>query len=176
MVHTKKLTQLALLTAISLSIFLVELQIPNPFPLPAMKLGLANIITIYAIYRYSAGEASLILFTRIILGGIFSGNLMAIGYSLSGGILCLIGSMFISRILPIKYIWLTSICGAILHNIGQLIVATILTKTLGIIAYLPLLIISGAIAGLCTGICAKILLNRLERYNLVYSMRRTYHG
>lgn len=169
MVHTKKLTQLALLTAISLSIFLVELQIPNPFPLPAMKLGLANIITIYAIYRYSAKEASLILITRIILGGLFSGNLMAIAYSLSGGILCLLGCLLISRAVPMKFIWLTSICGAILHNIGQIIIAIVLTKTLGIAAYLPLLIISGTVAGFCTGICAKILLMRLAKYQLTYS-------
>lgn len=169
MLHIQKLTQLALLTAISLTIFLVELQIPNPVSLPGMKLGLANIITLYVIYRYSAKEALLILCCRIILGGIFSGNLIAIMYSLSGGICCLLGSLLIYRYVPIKFIWLTSIWGAILHNCGQIAIAIILTRTLGIITYLPLLIISGTIAGLGTGICAKILLNRLAKYRLTYS-------
>lgn len=165
--HTQKLTQLALLTAISLTIFLVELQIPNPLPFPGMKLGLANIITVYAIYRYSAKEVALILVCRIILGGLFSGNIMAIAYSLSGGICCLLGSLLIYRYIPIKFICITSICGAILHNIGQLIIAILWTKTLGILAYAPILIISGSIAGLCTGFCAQILLLRLKNYDVI---------
>ena len=79
---TKKLVQLSLLTAMALSIFIVELQIPNPLPFPlpfpGIKLGLANIVTLYVIYRYRAKEALLVLMARIILGSVFSGNLMAI--------------------------------------------------------------------------------------------------
>lgn len=57
--NAKKLTQLAMLTGVALIIFVIELQIPNPLPIPGIKLGLANIITVYAIYRFRAGEDSL---------------------------------------------------------------------------------------------------------------------
>lgn len=80
----KKLTELALLTAIALIIFVIELQIPNPFPIPGVKLGLANIITVYAVYHYRATETLSIVLARILLGSFFSGNMMALMYSLSG--------------------------------------------------------------------------------------------
>ena len=94
---TKKLVQLSLLTAIALSIFIVELQIPNPLPFPGIKLGLANIVTLYVIYRYRAKEALLVLMARIILGSVFNGNLMAIMYSLAGGICCFVVMSEIGR-------------------------------------------------------------------------------
>ena len=75
---TRKLTELALLAAIALAIFLVELRIPNPIPIPGVKLGLANIVTVYAIYQYRPGEVLLLVMTRILLGGIFGGNLMSL--------------------------------------------------------------------------------------------------
>ena len=84
----RKLTELAMLTSLALIIFIVELQLPNPFPIPGVKLGLANIITVYAVYRYRAREAFLIVLIRILLGSFFSGNMMALMYSMAGGMLC----------------------------------------------------------------------------------------
>ena len=127
---TKKLVQLSLLTAIALSIFIVELQIPNPLPFPGIKLGLANIVTLYVIYRYRAKEALLVLMARIILGSVFSGNLMAI----------------------------VSILGACAHNIGQIIIAIFITKTLAIMMYLLWLLLSAMITGLFIGLCTQYLL------------------
>ena len=118
---TKKLVQLSLLTAIALSIFIVELQIPNPLPLPGIKLGLANIVTLYVIYRYRAKEALLVLMARIILGSVFSGNLMAIMYSLAGGICCFVVMSVLHDKIEEKYIFIVSILGACAHNIGQII-------------------------------------------------------
>ena len=66
---TNRLTELAMLTALALIIFIVELQIPAPFPIPGVKLGLANIVTVYAVYRFRAGEAAMVLLARILLGG-----------------------------------------------------------------------------------------------------------
>ena len=63
--NVKKLTQLAMLTGVALIIFVIELQIPNPFPIPGIKLGLANIITVYAVYHFRAGEVMMIVFCRI---------------------------------------------------------------------------------------------------------------
>ena len=72
----KKITELALLSTIALTIFIVELRIPNLIPIPGVKLGLANIVTVYAVYRYSAKETFSIILTRILLGAFFSGNII----------------------------------------------------------------------------------------------------
>ena len=78
-----------MLTAVALIIFVVELQIPNPIPIPGAKLGLVNIITVYAVYQYRAKEVFLIVIVRILLGAFFSGNMMALLYSLASGLLAL---------------------------------------------------------------------------------------
>ena len=79
--HVRRLTELAVLTAVSLIIFIVELQIPNPFPIPGIKLGLANIITVYAVYHYKAHEVAAVIAARLLLGAVFSGNFAALVYS-----------------------------------------------------------------------------------------------
>lgn len=155
---TKKLVQLSLLTAIALSIFIVELQIPNPFPFPGIKLGLANIVTLYVIYRYRAKEALLVLMARIILGSVFSGNLMVIIYSLAGGICCFVVMSVLYDKIEEKYIFIVSILGACAHNIGQIIIAIFITKTLVIMMYLPWLLLSAMITGLFIGLCTQYLL------------------
>ena len=119
----KRLTELALLTALALIIFVIELQIPNPVSVPGVKLGLANIITVFAVYHYRAREVFLIVFVRILWGSFFSGNMMALMYSMAGGILCLVGMVWLKRIISERYIWLCSVLGAVLHNIGQITVA-----------------------------------------------------
>ncbi len=155
----KKITELALLSTIALTIFIVELRIPNPIPIPGVKLGLANIITVYAVYRYSAKETFLILLTRILLGSFFSGNVMSLLYSISGGLLCFAGMLVLRRLLPQKWIWLCSVFGAIFHNIGQMIVAVTIAG-FGMLGFLPFLMLSGCLAGAFTGGCTQLILNR----------------
>lgn len=135
--RAKKLTELALLTALALIIFVVELQIPNPIPIPSVKLGLANVITVYAVYHYKAREVFLIVLVRIFLAAIISGNMIALLYSLAGGLLFLAGMLLLRKVLTEKFIWLCSVFGAVLHNIGQIVVAIFITQTPAIIAYLP---------------------------------------
>ena len=159
----KRMAELALLTALALIIFVVELQIPSFTPIPGIKLGLANIITVFAVYRYRAGEVALVLLARIILGSLFSGNMMAIMYSLAGGALCLLGMLLLKRVIPQKHMWLCSVFGAVLHNVGQVAVACIVTGTLWIVGYLPVLVLSGCVAGAFTGLCAQLVLSRLYR-------------
>ena len=162
----KKLTELALLTTLALIIFIVELRIPNPIPIPGVKLGLANVITVYALYHYRAKEVLLIVLARILLGSIFGGNMMAMLYSLAGGLLCLAGMLLLRRVVSEKYIWLCSVFGAVLHNIGQIAVAILITKTFAMIAYLPFLLISGCIAGAFTGGCAQLVVKRSKEVRL----------
>ena len=158
----KKISRLGLLTAIALILFIVELRIPNLVPIPGVKLGLANIVTIFALYRYKPSETALILIARILLGSIFSGNMSSMIYSISGAVLCFAGMNFLCKIVPEKYMWIASILGAVLHNIGQTIAAVILMGTFSVIAYLPFLMLSGCIAGLFTGLCASFLTSRLK--------------
>ena len=96
---TKRLTELAMLTAVALIIFVIELQIPNPFPIPGVKLGLANIITVYAVYHYRPGEVMLIVFVRVFLGALFGGVMSALIYSLAGSVFCLAGMLLLRKVI-----------------------------------------------------------------------------
>jgi len=162
---TKRLTELALLATIALTIFVIEQQIPNPIPVPGVKLGLANIITVYAVYRYRPGEVLLLLMTRIILGSIFGGNLLALLYSAAGGLLCLAGMIPLHRVIPENALWLSSILGAVLHNTGQISVAVLLTGPLSVLMYFPFLLVSGCCAGAFTGQCAQFLISRVKAFS-----------
>ncbi len=159
----KKLTELAMLTALALIIFVIELRFPDILPIPGVKLGLANIVTVYAVFRYTPAETAMMVACRVILGAMFSGNMSALLYSASGAALCLIGMIFISRFLSLKYIWLCSILGAIFHNTGQILAAAVMMQTATFFSYLPILILSGSIAGLFTGLCAQLLIQRLHK-------------
>lgn len=162
-ISTKRLAELSLMTAIALIIFVIELQIPNLSPIAGVKLGLANIITVYGVYRYKRWEIALILLVRILLGGLFCGSPSTILYSLSGGVLCLLGMLLLRRIIPKNHLWICSVLGAVLHNIGQIAAAVTLMRTTVVIAYMPFLLVSGCIAGAFTGICGQILINRLDK-------------
>ena len=159
----KRLTELSVLTAVALIIFVVELQIPNPFPIPGIKLGLANIITVYAVYRYKPYEAAAITVVRLILGAVFAGNFAALIYSASGAALCLIGMLILRRFIDEKHIWISSVFGALLHNTGQMAAALIITQTPQLLAYYPFLLVSGCLAGAFTGLCARIVISRLKK-------------
>lgn len=158
----KKLAELSLLTAVATIIFIIELRIPNIIPIPSIKLGLANIITVYAAYRFSAKDVLLIAVARVFLGSLFGGNFSVIIYSLSGALACLAGMILLRKIIPLEYVWLCSIIGAILHNTGQMAAAIFITRTPAVLAYYPPLIISGSIAGLFTGLCAMFILKRVK--------------
>lgn len=161
--NTGRLTQLSLLTATALILFVIELHIPNLIPVYGVKLGLANIITIYAVYRFKASETAMIVLVRIILGAVFSGNIFSLIYSASGAFFCLCGMLMIRRIIPENYIWLCSVIGAVFHNTGQIITAILVTGTFSVIAYYPILLVSGCIAGLFTGISAQMILKRIQK-------------
>lgn len=157
----KRLTFCALLTAIALTIFMVEAQIPLPIPLPGLRLGLANIVTVYAMFALGPADALMILLSRIFLGALFAGGSTFL-YSLAGGLLCYISMLLLRKLLTMKQLWVCGSIGAIFHNIGQIAVAIAIAKTPQLIMYLPVLLISGIIAGTFTGIAAQFLVNRLD--------------
>ena len=161
--NIRRMTELALLSAVALIIFVIELRIPNPFPIPGVKLGLANIVTVYAVFRYRPSETAMIVVVRLLLGAMFSGNPSALLYSAAGAIACLCGMLLLRRILPEKQIWLCSVIGAMLHNIGQITAAVIIMRSFSVAAYLPILLVTGSLAGAFTGLCTQLLLNRIKR-------------
>ena len=161
--RTARVTRLALLTAIALTIFMAEAQIPVAIPIPGVKLGLANIVTVYAVFVLGPGDALLVLTARVFLGAVFSGQMMTLFYSLGGGLLCWAVLTLLRRLFSKGQIWLCSPVSAVFHNLGQLLVAAALMKTWAVLAYLPYLVIAGAASGLFTGLCAQFLIKRLDR-------------
>ena len=157
----RRLTVDALFAAVALTIFVIELYIPS-VGIPGVKLGLANIVTVTAAFLIGPWDAGAILLCRIVLGGIFSGQVMALWYSLAGGTLCWLTMLPMRMILTKKQIWVMSVIGAVAHNIGQILVALAVTRTAAILYYLPVLMVSGVLAGLFTGIAAQLAVNRLD--------------
>ena len=157
---TRKLTTMALLSAIALTIFIVEAQIPSPVPIPGIKLGLSNIVTVYAVYALGAKEGAAILFVRIFLGAIFSGNFGTIFYSAAGGALAILTTIGLKMILKENQLWISGCLSAIAHSVGQMIVAVGATGTPSLLMYLPVLVVGRRFAGLFTGLCAQLLLKR----------------
>jgi heptaprenyl diphosphate synthase len=100
---------------------------------------------------------------RIFLGSLFTGQLVSFFYSLSGGLLCLIGMALLNRLLHGKSLWFVSICGAILHNIGQILAAMLVMQTLQVIWYLPFLLLSGCVTGLFTGLVAEAVVRHWDK-------------
>lgn len=164
MISTKKITTMALLTAFALIIFMIEAQIPPLVPLTGVKLGLANIITLFALFTLTRRETFCILVMRIVLGSIFSGQPMTMLYSLSGGVLCFVVISIMKNFLSEKSVWTAGVVGAVFHNIGQIIMAVIVTGTPEIVVYFPVLLASGIVTGLFTGFSAQFL---LDRYNKI---------
>lgn len=159
--RVKRLTQLAVLTALALIIFVIELQIPNPFPIPGIKLGLANIITVYAVYHYRAHEVAMLVTVRLLLGAVFGGNYMALIYSAAGALLCLLGMLLLRRWIDERHLWMASVFGAVLHNTGQMAAALLMLHTPQLLLYYPFLLLSGCLAGAFTGLCAQFVTARL---------------
>lgn len=160
---TRKLTTLSLFTVLAMIIFTAESMIPPLVPLPGIKLGLANIITLVLLRNTSARNTFLVLLTRILLSSLLFGQAMSLLYSLAGGVLCFLVMWPVNHLLQGHYLFLTSILGALFHNLAQLAVAFLLTAVPGVVAYLPFLLVSAAITGLFTGLCAQFAQRYLKR-------------
>ncbi len=159
---TKKLTFMAMLLAIALTVFMVEARIPPPVPIAGVKLGLANVVTLAALVWLGRGEALTLLILRVILGSVFTGQAVSFLYSMAGGLLCFAAMCAALKLLGRQRLWVVSVFGAIFHNLGQIIVAAALTGSLGVLAYLPALLISGVLTGAFTGLAAQLLTSRIH--------------
>ena len=159
----KKLITLALLTAISLVLFVIENQIPAPIPVPGVKLGLGNVIVVTALFLWGPWEALAVLTGKVFLSALLTGNLGALAYSAAGGLLSWAGMCLLRPLLREKQLWAGSVLGAMLHNCGQLLAAMLIAATPGLLAYLPVLLLSGMVTGLFTGVAAQAAVRRLRK-------------
>lgn len=157
---TKKMVQLSLFTTMALTVFIIESYFPAIVPIPGVKLGLANIITLMVLLLWGWKEAAMVFFLRIILGSMLAGTAVTLIYSLGGGILCLITMIIAKQIWKHHMIWLLSVIGAICHNIGQISVACVVMGTTSVLFYLPILMVSGIITGSFTGLVVQFLITR----------------
>lgn len=159
---TKRLVICSILISIALTIFVLEAQIPLPIAIPGLKLGLSNIVTLFALVYLSPKEAFLILVSRILLGSFFVGSPASLIYSLSGGIICLLTETLIFKHIGKKFVIEISVIGAMVHITTQILCAIIITRTTAIFYYLPILLIPSMITGAFCGICVKLMDKNLK--------------
>ena len=157
---TRKIALLALLTAIALTIFLLEAQLPPILPLPGVKLGLANIITVFTVFLIGSREGILVLAARVFLGAVFAGNFSTILYSAAGGACAIAVTIGLKRILKPEQLFVAGCLGAVAHSIGQMAAAIAITGTPELGVYLPIMIAISIVTGLFTGLAAQFLIRR----------------
>lgn len=152
-------------TALALIFSYVETLIPINFGIPGVKLGLANLIIVVALYKMNLKEAYMLSIVRVVLSGFIFGNLFSIIYSLAGGLLSLTVMAILKKLNQFSTIGI-SMAGGVFHNVGQLIMAIIVLESINIAYYFPVLLISGVFTGLLIGIIANEMLKRLHKLSL----------
>lgn len=152
-------------TALALIFSYVESLIPFQIGIPGVKLGLANLIIVIALYKMSLREAYLLSVTRVVLAGFIFGNLFSILYSLAGALLSLTVMALLKRNGAFSILGV-SIGGGVMHNVGQLIVAMFVVQTFSVSYYIPVLLVAGLLTGLFIGIAADAMLMRLRGITL----------
>ena len=158
---TKKLTVMAMTTAVAMILSFVESQIPAFVAVPGVKIGLANIAVVFARYRLGWKEAVAISLVRVVLVSMLFGSVASLFYSLAGAVLSLTGMGLLKKTGKFTEIMI-SVTGGILHNIGQIGMACLILETAALRYYLPFLLISGIIAGIVVGILSAVLVQRIK--------------
>jgi len=164
MTRNQRLVYIALLAAQAVIISLLERAIPSPFTFaPGAKLGLANIITCIALFTLPLKDTVTIITIRLILATFINGTLSTFLYSASGSILSFIGMYLVYKLGP-KRVSLIGISttGGVLHNLGQLLMASWITGTWTVLLYLPILAFVGILSGIAIGIAANYLLTHIR--------------
>ena len=167
MTKTKRLALCAVLIALALALSYTERFIPLQMviPLPGVKLGLANIVTLIALYLMGPKAAVAVLIPRCVLGAVFGGGITGLAFSLTGGILAMV-TMIVAKRLPVFSIYGVSILGAAAHNIGQILAAMVLMNSRYIGAYLTYLLVVALFTGFATGAAGAGVLRALKAANI----------
>jgi heptaprenyl diphosphate synthase len=158
---TKKIATYGLLVALAFILSYIESLFPLPVPFPGIKLGLANLVVLTALYTMGVKEAFVLAIIRIILVGFTFGNPSTMLFSLAGGLLSWLFMSLMKKSKAFSMIGV-SITGGISHNVGQIIVSIFVVENINIIYYLPLLLISGVVTGIIIGILGAMIIKRIK--------------
>lgn len=159
---TKRLTALALLTATAMILSYIESLLPSP-GVPGVKLGLANVAVIFALYRFGWREALAVTLIRVGMVSLLFGSLSALFYSAAGAALSLAVMALLRRADVFSHVGV-SVAGGVGHNTGQILMAMLLLGTERLIYYLPVLVITGLGAGILTGLAGALLIRRIPPF------------
>lgn len=161
----KKIAFIGLTLALAMILSFVESRIPPLVAIPGIKVGLPNLVIVFLLYRFGWKEAALVNLMRVALVSVLFGNAQTFVFGIVGASVSLAGMALLK-----KTDWFScvavSIAGGVLHNIGQIITAIFWTETVQIVFYLPMLLVSGSVAGAVIGLIAGLLVKRLERLKL----------
>ena len=155
------IARVALMASLALIFSYVEAIIPYNPGIPGIKLGIANIVTVIALYKFSWKEAACVSVIRIVIAGLLFNGVFGMFYSLAGAVLSLIG-MIILKKTGLFSVTGVSMAAGVLHNLGQLFVAAALIEDLRIFFYFPVLLFSGIAAGILVGIASAMILKVLK--------------
>ena len=162
-ISNKKIAFISLFVALAIICSYIESLIPINFGIPGVKLGLANVVSVVALYLFSPLIAVLVVILRVLLIGILFGNMFSILYSLAGGVISVI-LMAITKKTNLFSLVGVSIVGGVSHNLAQLFVAMIVVDQLKLSFYGPVLIVSGIVTGTLIGLLCMQIIKRVETY------------
>lgn len=161
----RRIAFLGLCVALSMILSYFESLIPPLVAVPGVKVGLPNLVMIFMLYKIGPKETVAVSLVRVVLVSILFGSVVSMIYSLVGAALSLTGMILLKK--TGKFSTMTvSVVGGVLHNIGQIITAMVIMETSQIVFYLPVLLISGSIAGVVIGLTASLIVKRMERVKL----------
>ena len=162
MKKTTRLVLLDLLTAVAMILSYVESLLPS-VGIPGVKMGLANIAVIFALFRFGWKEAAALSLVRVVLVGLLFGSVGAMLYSLAGAVLSLAVMALLRRIDRFSTVGI-SVAGGVAHNAGQILMAMLILQTKQLLGYLPVLAVSGIAGGVLTGLAAALLIRRIPEF------------
>lgn len=163
--NTRRVAYQGLLIALAFVFSYIEFLIPVNIGVPGAKLGLANLVIIVAMYTLNERDAFILSMIRIVLVGFTFANLASMLYSLAGGILSYVAMVIAKRTQKLS-ITGVSVLGGVFHNVGQIIMAIWVVKTASLVYYLPVLMVSGIVAGVAIGILGGMVTKRLKKIRL----------
>lgn len=162
MKKTKRLVLLSILTAVAMILSYVESLLPS-VGIPGVKMGLANIAVIFALFRFGWKEAAALSLVRVVLVSLLFGSVGAMLYSLAGAVLSLAVMALLRRIDRFSTVGI-SVAGGVAHNAGQILMAMLILQTKQLLGYLPVLAVSGIAGGVLTGLAAALLIRRIPEF------------
>jgi heptaprenyl diphosphate synthase len=163
-VETRKVVHMGMLIALAMVLSFIESQIPAFIAVPGIKLGLANIAVVFALYSLGFREALGVSLIRVVLSAILFGSVLSGLYSAAGAILSLLGMALLKKSGFFGTVGV-SVSGAVLHNLGQIGIACFILRTQALVYYLPFLILSAVVSGVVIGIVSAVLVERIGGKN-----------